>query len=118
MHSRVHSRKKRILPKRPQHKPIEEQLGDLVAHVAVIRKPDNEEIESLVTRSDVKHPPIPVAHLIERTLLDSGFYRYQCKKCNYTNDGKDTNTIRDHIRRNHLDSAPLYSCSKCDKKYK
>ena len=97
---------------------MEEQLGDLVSHVAVIRKPDDEETESSTKRSNVKHPPIPVAHLIEKMLLDSGLYRYQCKKCDYTNDGKDTNTIRDHIRRNHLDIAPLYSCSKCDKKYK
>ena len=119
MHAKVHNTNRRVLPKRPQQIPIEEQLGHLVAHMAVIKKNYGDE-ENTVSdiAPKIRQPPISIVHLIKRTPLDSGLYRYKCKKCDYSNDGKDTNTIRDHIRRNHLDILPLYNCSKCNKKYK
>lgn len=101
---------------------MEDQLGNLAAHVRVIQKNEQDEDESntnaSIALSSFQHPPIPIAHLIQKTVLDSGLHHYQCTKCEYTNEAKDTSAIRDHIRRNHLDIPPLYSCTQCDKKYK
>ena len=106
-----------MFPKRQQYKQTEEKLGNPKNQMTILNKGESENNQPSFMKASAMNSTA-VANFFEKTFLNSGFYRFKCKTCSYINDAKDTNTIRDHIRRNHLLNAPLYSCSRCNKKYK
>lgn len=116
LHNKLHIQKKKspFRGKKLCSRSLEEQ-EDLASYVEVLEKSSNRTTTTTTTAERIN---IPVAYLINRTTVGSRVFLYQCTKCDYSSEGRYSNTIRDHVRRKHLETPPLFKCSVCDKKYR